>query len=511
MVDDFNQSNKQMMIGCTDMSLEDLRMRVEADLSAVIGSTGAAAQWVVDLNTWLLGMNDRSRKATVSSRQVFRNRCGVRTAQAQRLQRLWHNWHSDTGESMAKSSSPRNREGLSASSNTDDVENLNMPPLPIWSISVTRSLDDAEWAAPLLTPSTPGPKESRKSNHAHFLPSATEAVLYYDSDPEVFRQASKTSPRGPPDSPPLSPKSKPIRRRRQISIPAAIDTSASMVSRDEECPPTPRNDFNKGAPSFDMPPSFDNLVELSEEETVHEFIRVRGFDPFSLSRSGVVSGCSCQLFFPCLFQELTFKKTTLVWHPSPERATSKKNKSSSPVSVEGWFELGSRLPTTLIQPKFMWRETYQPDLLNRKRLGTTYRKPSSLDLLTMIRIVKPSTLDRSVYPFAKLDKTFTILTHTNELHVFEAVSSQERDWLVHGLKLAVARLASMIIVGDDQMFVEFFSPWAYAPPLLEGSGDDEGGAREAEERVQEEDTRVTKGIFDSTTDREREELWGKPH
>ena len=68
-----------------------------------------------------------------------------------------------------------------------------------------------------------------------------------------------------------------------------------------------------------------------------------------------------------------------------------------------------------------------------------------------------------MYPFAKIDRTFSILSHTNENFVFEAASTEERDWLVHGLKLVVARLASMIIVGDEHMFVEFFSPWATSP------------------------------------------------
>lgn len=160
--------------------------------------------------------------------------------------------------------------------------------------------------------------------------------------------------------------------------------------------------------------------------------------------------------------------------------------------------MGSRLYNRVIQPKFMWRENYQPNLLNHKRLGLSGKSPHSLDLLNMIRILKPTTLDRTMYPFAKIDRTFTILSHTNENFVFEAASTEERDWLVHGLKLVVARLASMIIVGDEHMFVEFFSPWATSPMTSESTDEEEQGSAGNDR----------KGLFISTNDRERKDLWG---
>jgi hypothetical protein len=205
-------------------------------------------------------------------------------------------------------------------------------------------------------------------------------------------------------------------------------------------------------------------------------------------------------------QELTTDKVSLLWHPTPNVSETGSNppspsSSKSPVSVKGWFEMGSRLYNRVIQPKFMWRETYQPDLLNHKRLGLSGRSPSSLDLLNMIRILKPNYLDRSIYPFAKIDRTFTILSHTNVQYVFEAASTEERDWLVHGLKLVVARLASMIIVGDDHMFVEFFSPWANSPVSSESSTD-ESQAYAAEEEP------AGRHLFVSTTEKDRDHLWG---
>jgi hypothetical protein len=125
--------------------------------------------------------------------------------------------------------------------------------------------------------------------------------------------------------------------------------------------------------------------------------------------------------------------------------------------------MGSLLRSVLIPPKFMWRETYIPDIDNRK-LSTSCKEPMSVEILNMIRLLPSAELDRELYPYAKLDRTFTIkLVNEPDSLVFEASTTAERDWFVHGLKLVVARLASMVIVGDDQMFLEFFTPWSPSP------------------------------------------------
>lgn len=175
-----------------------------------------------------------------------------------------------------------------------------------------------------------------------------------------------------------------------------------------------------------------------------------------------------------------------------------------PVSVQAWIEMGSRLQSALIQPKFMWRETYQPDINNRK-LSPSCRAPASVDLLSMIRILKPTELDRTAFPYAKLDHSLTIKVHEGHVYLFEAQSCQQRDWFVNGLKLVVARLASMIIVGDDQMFAEFFSPFAHSPvvPPRQSSS-----LRKSNKLPSEEEDSPPKAFFISTTEKEREDLWG---
>jgi hypothetical protein len=196
-----------------------------------------------------------------------------------------------------------------------------------------------------------------------------------------------------------------------------------------------------------------------------------------------------------------------VWHTSANIKNLSNSSSSgkgSPVSVQGWFETGSRLQKALIHPKFMWRETYQPDIENRK-LSMSCRAPASLDLFNIIRILKPSGIDRTDYPYAKLDHSFTIKNHDGEVYLFEAKSTRERDWFVHGLKLLVARLASMIIVGDDQMFLEFFSPWANSPVVEQFSHD---GFNKGKEQENEEQNTSAKPFYVSTTNEDRRELWG---
>jgi hypothetical protein len=184
-----------------------------------------------------------------------------------------------------------------------------------------------------------------------------------------------------------------------------------------------------------------------------------------------------------------------------------------PVSVQCWFEMGSRLQNTLIHPKFMWRETYIPDIDHHRKLSDSCRAPSALDILTMVRILIPTKLDRTAFPYAKLDHTFTIKTSTGEsLHVFEAQSTKERDWFVHGLKLVVARLASMIIVGDDQMFLEFFTPAAYAPMFQRRPSEDTLSKESRGDESSKDSTTVgsdvNKPFYLSTTPKDRDKLWG---
>jgi len=86
------------------------------------------------------------------------------------------------------------------------------------------------------------------------------------------------------------------------------------------------------------------------------------------------------------------------------------------------------------------------------------RVPHYIPLLTIVGVFAPSTLDRSVYPFPRLDRSCCIRTHDGREFVFEATCQQARDLFVKQLKVLVARLASSVIVHDEGMIREFFAP-----------------------------------------------------
>jgi len=66
-------------------------------------------------------------------------------------------------------------------------------------------------------------------------------------------------------------------------------------------------------------------------------------------------------------------------------------------------------------------------------------------------------IDRSRHPLASHTKSLTVET-SDDVYLFEAVTSAERDKFVHGLKLVVARLASQLISGDLNVYDDFFTP-----------------------------------------------------
>lgn len=127
----------------------------------------------------------------------------------------------------------------------------------------------------------------------------------------------------------------------------------------------------------------------------------------------------------------------------------------------GAFEVGAHLDNLVVQPKFTWSPVYEPHL-NQRRIRLSGTEPDSIELLSIIRVVKPTQLNRNLYPFARLERTCCITTNDEAFPylVLEAPSTRERDWLVNALKMIVARLASIIIVRDEAMLLEFFTPYA---------------------------------------------------
>jgi hypothetical protein len=179
------------------------------------------------------------------------------------------------------------------------------------------------------------------------------------------------------------------------------------------------------------------------------------------------------LIFPLsslLSQEIAIGKISLVFHGESHKTGLRASnpRGTNPTSVRAWFEVGRRLGTVVVQPKLVWCPTYQPQSASNegnKRYWAMPKSLQSLDLLSMVRVLQPTRLDRDLFPYARLTRTFQIISQDHRIFVFEASGRSECERFVTGLKLMVARLASIVIVRDETMLHEFFSPWAHSPML----------------------------------------------
>jgi len=142
------------------------------------------------------------------------------------------------------------------------------------------------------------------------------------------------------------------------------------------------------------------------------------------------------------FQHATMN---LTWH-MPDQA---------PVCVKAWIEQGSRLHSRIIQPRLVWRNAAIPKTMSKGVLPSV--ELNSVELLDIYRVLH-CTDDKENYPFAKPTQSFVVTTSNDGLYLFEAKSVEEKQICMNGLKNLVSRLASMIIVGDDGVFDEFFNP-----------------------------------------------------
>eukprot|EP00978_Attheya_sp_CCMP212_P033560 scaffold135859_cov63-Attheya_sp.AAC.3 len=151
-------------------------------------------------------------------------------------------------------------------------------------------------------------------------------------------------------------------------------------------------------------------------------------------------------------QEITNGHLTLLWHPTQ----SMEKNSLSPVCVKLWVELGSRFGGTYVQPKLMWVPAHEGKL-EKKQLNISEKMPEAVQLLDVCRVLAATEVDRDLYPLAYKARSFFVET-ISDVFLFEAESASERDRFVHGMKLVIARLASQLIVGDSQVYEEFFTP-----------------------------------------------------
>lgn len=238
-----------------------------------------------------------------------------------------------------------------------------------------------------------------------------EELVFYDSDPEDLRESALK--RGP---------------RRAVAV------------RKNKTPrSTPRREA-----LADVPPS---KISLSRR------LRRGGDDDY-------VAG---------IIETIKNEKMTLLWHP----AQTKEQPNRVPFCSKVWIESGIYLiDGTFLLPKLTWVPISE-DTIESKVLNITLSNPGTIDLLDVCRVRECTKVDRSVHPYANMDHSFIVQTQ-KEIQLFEAQSKQERTRIVNGLRLLIARLASLLMLRDVRAVDEFFggnSVPGEAPTWAQGVND----------------------------------------
>lgn len=147
------------------------------------------------------------------------------------------------------------------------------------------------------------------------------------------------------------------------------------------------------------------------------------------------------------------ERLILIWHPTQ----SKNTPNRSPLCVKVWIESGVYLVDgTFLLPKLTWIKASEDSGSGSQRKNKRQQKAlRKFDLLDVCRICPTEKVDRRLHPFASASKSFYIETG-NEVFLMEAQTSAERDRIVYGLKLVIARLASLLMLRDMRAADEFF-------------------------------------------------------
>jgi hypothetical protein len=159
--------------------------------------------------------------------------------------------------------------------------------------------------------------------------------------------------------------------------------------------------------------------------------------------------------FSTIVQEIFNQTTTLVFHR--RSSAPPDGQAARPVAIDAWLERGQNLAHSLIQPKWMWKP--KPRELRGNLKLPHHFQVQAVELLDVTRILKLEDVahGRDVHSFAKTAHCFVVKTIHGEEYCFEALNVSERDRLVFSLKLVIARFGAKVLVGDRQLYGEFFS------------------------------------------------------
>jgi hypothetical protein len=148
-------------------------------------------------------------------------------------------------------------------------------------------------------------------------------------------------------------------------------------------------------------------------------------------------------------QSMMNERLVVMWHPT--QSDDKPNRA--PILARLWIESGVYLVDgSFLLPKLSWVKAFGHNI------GAAAHKQEALqklDLLDICKIRSCENVDRSLHPFANPRLSWFIETQSG-IFLFEAETSSERERIVYGLKLVVARLASLLMLRDVRAADEFF-------------------------------------------------------
>ena len=224
------------------------------------------------------------------------------------------------------------------------------------------------------------------------------------------------------------------------------------------------NSRNETAPEDDAVLYYDSDPEDARERTFRggsrqsERYELRRVPRFRLPRDIVYSRSLSDGDIKTIVDIMKSCTLYFLWHPNPTTDVP----LPKPCCVQAWIERGTYLLNqNFVQPKFMWKPVHEAQLASRRKINLKVEK---FDLLEIARIDSdPAFIDHSIYPLAHTPSCFFVRTKSSH-YLFQAPSVEEKAHVVFGLKLAVARLASMLICRDMSAVEEFFEPTEAAVP-----------------------------------------------
>jgi hypothetical protein len=229
-----------------------------------------------------------------------------------------------------------------------------------------------------------------------------------------------------------------------VESPLVVRHRFDSPDKEDVCYDSDPEDFTRSGRGISSHVNKENL----KKDQLYKYAYPRSVNA---SPTGDIDDVNRDDAFKAVVQEIFNGLTTLIYHPT--KVENGEVYPMRPVAVDAWLERGQRL-ITIIQPKWMWKP--KP----RDAVGVENHQLvaiKGIELLDITRILKVARVNRTYYPFAKPSNSFMIKTIDNEEFCFEAKSPVERDRLVYSLKLVIARFGAKVVMGDPNVYREFFA------------------------------------------------------